>query len=59
MLRMKTENMMQRLGMKGRNFCRVHLPLLSYIQMNPLGPFICRNDGYSVVIRDTGGKMVV
>jgi hypothetical protein len=25
---------------RGRNFGRVHLPLLSYIQMTPLGPFL-------------------
>jgi hypothetical protein len=44
---------------KGRNFGRVHLPLLSYSNDPPRALFIWRNDGYSVVRRDTGGKMVV
>jgi hypothetical protein len=48
MLRMKTQNMMQRLGMKGRNFGRVHLPLISYVKMIPLGSFLY---GEMMVIR--------
>jgi hypothetical protein len=37
---------------KGRNFGRVHLPLLSYVQMTPLGPFLY---GEMMVIRLSEG----
>jgi hypothetical protein len=40
MLRMKLREGCKRLGIQGRKFGRVHLPLLSYIQMTPLGPLL-------------------
>jgi hypothetical protein len=40
MLRMKLRAGCKRLGIQGRKFGRVHLPLLSYIQMTPLGPLL-------------------
>jgi hypothetical protein len=39
-LRMKLKEGCKRLGIRGRKFGRVHLPLISYIQIIPLGPFL-------------------
>jgi hypothetical protein len=60
MMRMKTQNMMQRLGMRKGKFWQSSLAS-SFIYSNdpPRALFIWRNDGYLVFRRDTGGKMVV
>jgi hypothetical protein len=60
MLRMKLREECKKAWNTRENFGRVHLPLLSYIQMTPLGPFLY---GEIMLIQFLegiqGGKMVV
>jgi hypothetical protein len=41
MLRMKLIAECKKLGIQGRKFGRVLLPLLSYVKMTPLGTILC------------------